>query len=548
VIQGMKPAWVADQLGKMRPNRANAEWIWQQVADYIMPLKNDVIQISSPGTQKYNNILDNTGIMANEELASTLHTFLSNPSGYFFGLSSGDPMIDMKDAVRSWIQTEVRAMHDTLNNSNFQTEIHELYQSLVGNGFSGMLMEEDEETVVRFSTRPIRELFVAENSKGVIDRVWRPYKLTAQGIVDEFATIKGVVSQATLKTWPRNVQDAYNKGASEEFEIIHALYPAKMVKEGKTVFNVISHYVLAKDKSDLLIEGFYELPGVFPRWSKIPGEPYGRGCGEKALPEVKMLQLMADITIRGAQKTIDPPLQMPDNGFVMPLLTRPASINYYRAGSQDRVTPIFNDARIDFGIQLIQQSQLKVRQAYFVDQLSLPTNGPQMTATESQTRTDQSMRILSPMLGRLQSELLDPIITRLYSIRQRRGLVAPVPQEIHKVKLTTLYTSVIAMAQRQSELSNIRRTMTEIGPFVSADPAGLQNFNTDRSIMYIAKLCNLPQEMLKTEKELADQRQQVAQQQQAAQQSAQDAQGADSTSKMLTGAAKLAPPAGQPSL
>lgn len=540
---GLKPETIISGLGKAKPDRANVEWIWQQVGDYIMPTKNDVITQSSPGTQKYNNMLDNTGMMANEQLASTLHSYLSNPSGYFFGLSTGDPMLDMKDSVRLWIQSEVRAMHDTLNNSNFQTEIHELYLSLVGNGFSGMLMEEDEETIVRFSTRAVKELYVAENSRGAIDRVWRPYKLDARGIVEDFCTDKdGNVDKAKFGALPRNVQSAYNEIKPEQFEVVHHLYPVSMVKNYKGPFKILSQYVLVKEKLTLETEGFYELPGVFPRWSKIPGEPYGRGCGEKALPEVKMLQLMADITIRGAQKTIDPPLQMPDNGFVLPLVTRPAGINYFRAGSQDRVTPIFNDARIDFGIQMIQSSQNKVRQAYYVDQLTLPTDGPQMTATESQTRTDQSMRILGPMLGRMQAELLDPIITRLYAIRKRKALVAPIPVELNKIRLNSVYTSVIAMAQRQSELQNIRRTMTEIAPFISANPDGLHNFDTDRSIMYIAKLCNLPQEMLATEKELAAIRNQMAQQRQAAQDANANAASADNASKMLSSAAKLQSP------
>ncbi len=49
-------------------------------------------------------------------------------------------------------------------------------------------------------------------------------------------------------------------------------------------------------------------------------------------------------------------------------------------------------------------------------------NGPQMTATEVVQRNEEKMRLLGPVLGRLQSELLRPMIDRTFAILLRKKL------------------------------------------------------------------------------------------------------------------------------
>jgi hypothetical protein len=46
-----------------------------------------------------------------------------------------------------------------------------------------------------------------------------------------------------------------------------------------------------------------------------------------------------------------------------------------------------------------------------------------MTATEVMQRTEERMRLLGPILGRMEAELLGPIITRVFGIMLRQGAV-----------------------------------------------------------------------------------------------------------------------------
>lgn len=503
----LSPEKAIERWGKLDSRRSNIKSVWQQIADNMIPLKNNITDVKAGGEAKFNQILDSTAMISLEMLAGALHGMLTSPTSVFFNLSTGKPDLDNLDSVRFWIQDAVRKMHDVFNASNFQTEVHEYYIDLCGFGNGALYCEEDIRDVVRFACRPLQEICVEENFKGKIDTQYRKYKEDARSIIDEFG------QGDAAKNLPDSVKQCYQSGKNDEFEILHCIYPREKAEESK--FPFISQYIFVKDKKDLKVGGFKEFPLIYGRWTKISGETEGRGPGEKALPESKVLQKMMETTLRGAQKVADPPLQAPDDGFVMPLITTPAGVNFYRPGSTDRIEPIFNDSRVDFGFQAIDRIRASVREAFYVNQLQL-REGPQMTAAEVNQRVEQSLRFLAPMLGRQNSEFLSPLVERVFAIMNRRQMFLPVPPELNGVELKIQYSSVMAMSQRMSEMQNINRTFAAITPLISIDPHGMDNFDVDNGIKHIAKLHNFPQEVLRTKKQVDSIRENRAKNEQAA--------------------------------
>ena len=526
-----EPMKVIEKFNYLRGQRGMWESLWQDLADFIQPRKDEVQFSRVSGERKFVNLLDSTAMTNNELLAGALHGMLTNPSGYFFNLSTGSPELDKKDAVRKWIQATVRVIHDTLNNTNFQTEVHEVYLDLGGFGTACMFVDEDKDTHIRFSTKPLKEIFADENSKGVIDCVYRCFEMDARGIVEDFG------KDGKPDGLPKKIVDAFKGNKPTKFEIIHAVYPQQKGKDSNKVFKFVSQYIFVAEKVNLDVQGYRENPYLVPRWSKISGEVYGRGPGEKALPSAKTLNVMRETVLKGAQKVVDPPLQAPDDGFITQVDTRPAGISYYRAGSDDRIAPIFADTRLDFGFQAIDQERLQVREAFYSDQLKL-REGPQMTAKEVEERVEQALRFLGPMLGRQQFEFLQPLIERVYAILDRKGLIPPVPAELADKPLKIQYSSVMAMSQRLSELGNIQRTMQNIAPFASSDPTVLDNINGDAAVKFIGGLLNFPQEMIRDKGDVEQMRKQRAELQQQQLQAEQQMNMADGVSKVMGAAAK----------
>jgi hypothetical protein len=525
----LEPQRLIEQFDACKSDRSMFESLWQDLTEYLIPRKNDVTRSSIAGERKGATILDNTGMNSAELLAASLHSMLTSPVAFFFTMTTGIPQLDNVDAVRMWLQTTTRILHDILNNSNFQTEVHEYYLDLVTCGNGGVLVEEDAQDVVRFSARPLREVYVKENSKGRIDTIYRCYELDTRGLVDEFG----------LDNVPEKVREQFQAGKSQKYEVLHAIYPKNSYETGKLFkFPIISQYVLKNDKVNLSVGGYREFPLVYGRWSKLPGEAYGRGPGEKALPSVKMKNKMEETTIRGGQKVVDPPMQAPDDGFVMPLVSRPGGWNYYRAGSKDRIEPMVTNTNVDFGFQFMDSKERSIREAFYVDQMKL-RDGPQMTATEVQERVEQALRFMGPMLGRQDREFLQPIVQRVYAIADRKGLIPEAPPELTNAKVYVRYSSLMAASQRMSEMTNISRFFQALTPLTAVSPQVMDVVHADNGAKHIARLTNLPQEMIRTEEEIQAIREQRAQAQQQQAEAMQGAEDAKSDATVIGAAAKF---------
>lgn len=525
-----QPKQLIERNSKMKADRAQWENHWQECADYILPRKANIAQTITPGSKLNTHLFDNTAIQANELLAGALHGLLTNPNSIWFELTTGEEALDELDNVRAWLQLVGRRMHNVLNNSNFQTEVHELYMDLTCFGTSGMTIEEDDDIVVRFSTRHIGELYMSENNKGIIDEVHRNFRWNPQQLVAEYG----------IKNVGKKVREAFNKGENTKFEVIHAVYP-KVKKTAKGfAFSIVSQHVLVDGAIELQVKGFNEFPYVTPRWTKASGETYGRSPGMNALPEAKTINKMTETVLKGAQKVVDPPLMVPDDGFMLPIITRPGGLNFYRSGTDDRIEPFANDARIDFGYQAMTEKRTRIREAFFVDQLQLNT-GPQMTATEVLQRTEERMRLLGPMLGRQQAEFLRPLIDRVFEIMVRRGMIPELPQELADLpKLDVQYSSMIAKSQKLSEGQNILRTVEAIAPFAAADPTVLDNIDGDKAVRAIAKIYGLPQSILRDQDKIEALRDARAQAQQKLAERAQQSADVDAVSKVVPAVAQVA--------
>lgn len=240
-----------------------------------------------------------------------------------------------------------------------------------------------------------------------------------------------------------------------------------------------------------------------------------------------MLQEIYRTTLSGAQKLVDPPMMMPDDGFLSVLDMRPGAINYYQAESDRRAEPIQTGAQPALGEDMAAGVRKRIMDAFYVSQLQLNI-GPQMTATEVMERVEQQMRMLGPLTGRLQTELLAPIIQRCFGLLLRMGKFPPVPEALlnRGNVLSIVYTTPMARAQDQLQANALTRTLQVIEPLVAMNPAIMDNFNTDQIAQGIGEVFSVSKrffnspdqrEQIRTERQKQQQQQALMEQAQALQ-------------------------------
>ena len=506
---------------RLKAQRQNWESHWQEVADYMQPRKADVTKTRSKGDKRTELIFDGSPLQSVELLAASLHGMLTNPSTPWFSLRFKQNDMENEDEAKEWLEDATEVMYSAFNKSNFQQEIFELYHDLITFGTAAMFIEEDDEDILKFSTRDINEIFIAENDKGRIDTVFRKFSLSARAVMQKFGDVS------------MNIATKANKDPYEEVEILHAVYPRSDFdpkKQDKQNMPFESVYLDAESGDELSVSGFREFPFVVPRYLKASHEIYGRSPAMTALPDVKMLNEMSKTTIKSAQKQVDPPLLVPDDGFMLPVRTIPGGLNFYRAGTRDRIEPLNIGANTPLGLNMEEQRRNSIRNAFYVNQLMMQ-NGPQMTATEVIQRNEEKMRLLGPVLGRLQSELLKPLIDRTFALILRKNLFRPAPEFLAGQDIEIEYVSPLAKAQKSTELSSIMRAIEILGSLSNVAPV-FDHINMDKLVRHLADIVGVPQKILKPQSEINAERQQAAQQQEQMQQMQQVQQLAEAGGKV----------------
>ena len=499
---------VLRRLDRLKKQRKTWESHWQEIADYMRPRKADITKKSqTPGNKRSELIFDGTAINAAELLSASLHGMLTNMSTPWFSLRFTDPAINEEDEAKEWLESTEDVLYAAFHRSNFQEQIHELYDDLILFGTGVMLIEPDKTETFRFSTRHIAECYLAEDENGRVDTVYRQFRMFARAAVSQFGADK--VGDTILKTEER---DPY-----EQVSILHVVMPRDdrdVRKMNKTNKPFASFYIEPEEKLVLSESGYNELPYCIPRWLKSSYElGYGRSPSMNALADTKVLSKMSEITLRAAQKQTDPPLMVPDDGFMLPIRTVPGGLNFYRSGTRDRLEPLNIGANNPLGLQMEEQRRQAIRAAFYVDQLIM-AQGPQMTATEVLQRTEEKMRLLGPVLGRLQAELLQPLIGRCWNIMLRSKQLPVAPPMLDAADVGIEYVSPLAKAQKQTEVQAMVRMLELLQPLMGLDPGIVDHIDSDGLAKHVIKVLGIPASVTRGTLEVGAIRAQRQQQQQ----------------------------------
>ncbi len=507
--------FIKRRLEGLQRGRYNFDSHWQEIVDYILPHRQGITTRNSPGIKRMDKIYDATATHALYLLAAALHGMLTNPANPWFALKPDNPALDGVEEVTIWIQEVERTIYTVLNSTNWNTEIHESYLDICGFGTANLFIGKDPNRLLYFDNRGLGECYIAENHLGQIDTVFRVYTMTARQMVQEWGAEN--VSEKVAK--------AFEKDPDEEFGIIHAVYPRtdrnpKKLRRDNLPWASI--YVESESENVLDVGGFEEYPYCNPRWSIMSGEVYGRSPGMIALPDVKMVNKLMEIYLRAAQKKLDPPILVPNDGFLNPIRTSPGSINTLKSNGTivDKlgVFPVPQDIQV--GDELIQRVQNSVRMIFYNDMLQLP-QGPDMTATEVLQRVEEKLRILGPVMGRFQDELLAPCLSRVFHMLMRMGVLPPPPRIIVGARIKIEYVSPLAKAQRLAQAQGISKAMEFLLPYVQVMPEMIDPVNPDAVSRYIFDVYSAPQKVLRSKREVEQLRQARADAQKQAQASAE---------------------------
>lgn len=518
--------------------RSNKASSWQLLSEFLLPNKSGIyVGEPSKGSKKTQRLYDSTGSQSVQDLAASFHSTLTNPSSKWTTFRFKDRQLEDSRESSQWLTESNDVLHNSINESNFDTQVSQSYQSFSAFGTMVLFCEErkrDKEgrfRGVKFEAWSLSEVAFAENDNKIVDTIYRKFKLTVKQIMQKFEEVPKEVLE--LKDQP-----------FKELEVYHAIEPRPEEEVDLNEFGLApadkrpfrSIYVLKHGENPILDEtGYYELPFFVARWSTTPGEVYGRGPGDIALPDVRSLNKVKELSLQAAAKAVKPAWGVSSAAAIEQLDLRADQVNVLN-GDRNSIFPINSEARFDVTQFESQDLKNSIRSIFFIDKLLLPprTETGEMTAFEIQQRLEQMQRILGPTLSRLNSEFLTPLVERVFGILFRAGQLPKMPNILRQrgVNVDIKFVNPLSRSQQLEELSNIRAWLQNVAEVAQIKPEATLYVNTPEVIKNFADARNIPESMVVPDKEVQAIIQQQQEQAQRSQQLEQGIAAADIASKV----------------
>ncbi|MGB7949880.1 MAG: portal protein, partial [Candidatus Binatia bacterium] len=213
----------------------------------------------------------------------------------------------------------------------------------------------------------------------------------------------------------------------------------------------------------------------------------------KALPDIKTANKVVELVLKNASIAVTGIWQVDDDGVINPATINlvPGTIIPKAVGSAG-LRPLEAPGRFDVSQLILDQLRSRILKALLVDQLG-QVNGPRMTATEVVERAAEMARILGATYGRLQSEMLTPLMSRAQGILARRGEILDLPIDEGIVVLD--YKSPQARYQAQQD---IQSTMVWLDAVRAMGPEALSAVDQPRAASWLGRALGVPEELIRS--------------------------------------------------
>lgn len=521
--------------GALKTERSTWWSHWSEISDFILPRSGRFfVQDRNRGQKRHNNIYDNTGTKSLRVLAAGMMAGMTSPARPWFRLATPDADLNKSPAVKEWLSQVTKLMLDIFAKSNTYRALHSGYEELGAFGTMGSIIMPDFKNVIHLYPLTTGEFCIAQNWKGDVVTLYREFQKTVGEMVAEFGRDKCSTGVQTL--WDRGSLDQW-------ITIIHAIEPRTdrdtAKKDNLNMPWKSVYFELNNAGGKFLSEsGFKNFPALAARWATAGGDIYGNSPGMDALGDIKQLQHEQMRKAQGIDYMTKPPLQVPASMKGRDVDTLPGGISFVdQAGPGGGIRTAF-DTRIDLSHLLgdIQDVRERIRGAFSADLFLMLANSTNnaMTATEVAERHEEKMLMLGPVVERLHSEMLDPLIETTFEHMLAAGIVPPPPPELHGMELNVSYVSMLAQAQRAIATNGVDRFVGNLGQIASFKPDILDKFDSDVWADKYSDMLGVDPEFIVPSDKVALIRNQRAKAQAQAQQVAQAEQAASAAQKLGT--------------
>ena len=492
----LSPRDVLDRSNKAFARKEQWRTIYEDCYRYALPQRNlydGYYEGSVPGQNKMNMVFDSTAIHSTQRFANRIQSGLFPPYKKWCRLEPGNDIpADRKAEVQQALDLYLDKMFTLLRQSNFDLAMGEFLLDLCVGTAVMLIQPGDDINPIQFTPVPQYLIALEEGPHGTVDNVYRKYKVRAEALPRQYPDIK----------LNEQLKRLIESKPQEMVELIEAVIIDTERKD------YCYHIIHEKTKDELVFRRMDTTPWIVARYMKIPGEVFGRGPLVSALPDVKTLNKTLELLLKNASIACAGVYTAADDGVINPSnirITPGSIIPVARNGGPQGASLAPLPRSGDFNVSQIVINDLRVNiKKTLLDDTLPPDNMSARSATEIVERMKELAQNLGAAFGRLITETMVPIITRVLFIMDEKGLIQ-LPLKVNGLEVKVVPVSPLAKAQNLEEINEVMQFFQIAN---SLGPGGVAELKPDAIATYIGDKLGVPSNLRTTPEE----KQQIIQQ------------------------------------
>ncbi len=461
---------------KVAENRkTNWSTRYQEVLEYTSPVRDNFTErAKGQARDGAGLVFDSTATKGLQKFASNLQTSLVPPFTKWIEL---EPGVAVEDEGKQEAAKTLQGINDTMfahiGNSNFDTQIAEAFMDL-GIGTGALLVQKGTQgRALHFSCVPMHQLYLAEGANGSVGSVYRKHPV--QG-----GLIKETWDDAVL---PDTLMETIKDKPEKEISLIESTIPARVTvpaRDGSGPIEVdgfLYTVIDEKSKAVLVERETRSSPWVVFRYSVVPGEVYGRGPAMSVFHDIKTINKTKELILKNASLAIAGAYTVADDGVINTsnIRIRPGALIPVASnpgGSQGpTIAALPRSGDFNVGQLILEDMRNSINDEFLANPLG-PVDSPVRTATEVSLRQQELANRIGSAFGRLQFELIAPIINRILFLLDEQGIIDLGGFIVDGNVIQIQHKSPLAAAQNarefQANQSLAEVMMANFGPQIAA--------------------------------------------------------------------------------
>lgn len=490
---------------RLRNDAAGMVSLWDECGRYCLTRKVQALTANSSRTS-----LDNTGFTPNQRALNTVAVEANRvlAAGCVSWITPADtpwfqwkpaPQLDGSDAVEAWLSrcTEIGQIY--LAASNFYNRIHEVFLDRSTFGTACLWGEEGKSSPLNFRAFDVGSFVVAENEEGNVHQVFREFEYSAQQAKEAFGNV------------PPEVERDLAERPNSLHRFLHTLYERPASEQnpdgGPLQKRYASCWIHISSKTKVRESGYDELPAFCTRYLKwSESSPYGVSPAMEALAEIRGVNYLELLLSTQAEVTVNPRVILPQGYQGTPDL-RAGGLTFGGMGRDTHPMEWMTGGRLDWGLDFIGRKEKMIQEIFhrpLFDQFAQLER--QITATEVRAREAEKLARFSPAFTMLTTEVINPMLERVFMLLFRAGKFPPPPREAVVAgpdgSPMILFPQVVQISRMALALQSLKRSAFEnmllyALPLTEAGLPVLDNIDTDRAIRDLSRGDGLPTSYLR---------------------------------------------------